>query len=88
MTDSEYPMRINKYLAHQKYCTRRAADELVHKGKVTINGRPAKLGDKVQAGDKVEVFFKPKKYRYYAASTKTATDSSSLRMTAVSPIPF
>ncbi len=59
-------MRINKYLAHQKYCTRRAADELITKRKVLINGRVAVLGDKVVEGDKVEVNFRPKKYRYYA----------------------
>lgn len=33
---------------------------------MTINNRPAKLGDKVNQGDKVEVFFKPRKFRYYA----------------------
>ena len=59
-------MRINKYLAHQKICTRREADTLIEKGKVTINNRPAKLGDKVNQGDKVEVFFKPRKFRYFA----------------------
>lgn len=63
---AEYPMRINKYLAHQKLCTRREADELIEKGKVTINNRPAKLGDKVLETDKVEVFFKPRKFRYFA----------------------
>lgn len=62
----EYPMRINKYLAHQKYCTRRDADVLISAGKVLINGRVAKLGDKVTEGDKVEVRFRPKKYKYYA----------------------
>ena len=59
-------MRINKYLAHQKYCTRRAADDLIKKRKVSINGRVAVLGDKVSEGDKVEVNFRPKKYKYYA----------------------
>ena len=59
-------MRINKYLAMQKYCTRRAADVLVAKGKVLINGRRAVLGDKVMEGDKVEVRFRPQKLHYYA----------------------
>jgi len=66
MNNSEFPMRINKYLAHQKYCTRREADVLIEKGKVLINGRLAKLGDKVQEGDRVEVTFKPRKFKYYA----------------------
>ncbi len=29
MEKSLYPMRINKYLASKKYCTRRVADELI-----------------------------------------------------------
>ena len=62
----EYPMRINKYLASKKYCTRREADELVEKGRVNINGRRAVLGDKVKETDKVEVFYRPKKFRYFA----------------------
>lgn len=61
-----FPMRINKYLAFQKYCTRRAADLLISGGKVLINGKTAVLGDKVNEGDVVEVRFRPKKYRYFA----------------------
>ena len=63
-----YPMRINKYLAHQGLATRRAADELVAKGQVLINKKVAVLGDKVQEGDTVELVGKmtPKKFVYYA----------------------
>lgn len=65
---SEYPMRINKYLAHEGIATRRGADELIAKGKVLINGRIALLGDKVFAVDKVELAgtVTPKDYRYFA----------------------
>lgn len=66
MEKPAYPMRINKYLAMQKYCTRRDADELIQKRKVTINGRIAVLGDKVQESDDVKVTFKPRTYRYFA----------------------
>jgi 23S rRNA pseudouridine2604 synthase len=59
-------MRINKYLAHEQYCTRREADELIQARKVLINGVPAQLGDKVYQSDKVEVRFRPRKYRYFA----------------------
>jgi 23S rRNA pseudouridine2604 synthase len=67
MTD-EYPMRINKYLAHKGIATRRGADELIARGKVLINGRIAVLGDKVTETDSVEVAGapSPKKYVYYA----------------------
>lgn len=50
-----YPMRINKYLAHQGIATRRAADDLITKKKVLLNGRVAVLGDKVNETDKVEL---------------------------------
>lgn len=59
-------MRINKYLAHKNYCTRREADSLIEAGKVLINGKPAKLGDKVQENDKVDVRFRARKHRYFA----------------------
>lgn len=63
---SDYPMRINKYLAHKNLCTRREADTLISAGKVLINGKPAQLGDKVNEKDDVQVRFRAKKYRYYA----------------------
>jgi 23S rRNA pseudouridine2604 synthase len=63
---SEYPMRINKYLAHQGRATRREADTLIEKGKVFINDRAARLGDKVDEGDLVEVRSRAKQYRYFA----------------------
>lgn len=52
---SEYPMRINKYLAREGIATRRAADELIAKKRVLINGRVAVLGDKVSETDNVEL---------------------------------
>lgn len=64
----EYPMRINKYLARQGVATRRAADELVARGQVLLNGKVAVLGDKVHENDNVELAgnTKPKTYRYFA----------------------
>ncbi|MDO8561710.1 MAG: pseudouridine synthase [bacterium] len=61
-----YPVRINKYLASKKYCTRREADEIIKKGKVFINGRLAVLGDKISERDVVEVKWRAKNCRYYA----------------------
>jgi len=61
-----YPMRINKYLAHKQYSTRREADALIAAGKVFINGTQASLGDKVAETDVVDVRFRKKEYRYYA----------------------
>jgi 23S rRNA pseudouridine2604 synthase len=51
----DFPMRINKYLAKLNITTRRGADEMIEKRQVFLNGVIAKLGDKVNEGDNVEV---------------------------------
>jgi 23S rRNA pseudouridine2604 synthase len=61
MEELNFPIRINKYLAAKRSCTRREADELIEKGRVLINGKTAMLGNKVEKGDKVEVRFRVKK---------------------------
>lgn len=67
MDKSEFPMRLNKYLAHKGITTRRDADALIEQGKVIVNGKKATLGDKVGETDKVEVKGqKPQKHFYYA----------------------
>ena len=64
----EYPMRINKYLAHEGIATRRGADELIARGKILINGRVALIGEKVNKDDKVELRGKSsaRRFLYYA----------------------
>ncbi len=47
--------RINKYLSEVGFCSRRRADRLIEKGKVTINGKISELGNKVEEDDQVEV---------------------------------
>ena len=47
--------RINKYLSEVGYCSRREADRLILDGKVTINGKIAEIGTKVEDSDQVEV---------------------------------
>lgn len=64
-------MRINKYLAWKKISTRRGADQLIIDKMVSINGKLAVLGSKVNEGDKVVLKAekdpsKIKKYVYYA----------------------
>lgn len=60
-------IRINKYLADKGFTTRRGADILIAEKKVLINGKIAKLGDRVGADDKVTLKdFENKKYVYYA----------------------
>lgn len=55
------PVRINKYLSEHHYCSRREADRLIESGKVFLNNRPAKLGDKVSEKDVVRVEGRDKK---------------------------
>lgn len=62
----EFPMRINKYLAHQGIASRREADTLVESGKVLINGKKAKNGDQVNETDTVEVVGATKSKSYLA----------------------
>lgn len=59
-------MRINKYLSSLKLATRREADSLIEKGVVFINGRRARLGDKVSKHDEVDVRAAKRSYRYVA----------------------
>ena len=63
---NEYPMRINKFLAHKGLSTRKEADVLIAKGLVIINGKKAVLGQKVAETDSVEVRGKKRTYRYIA----------------------
>ena len=61
-------MRINKYLAQCGVASRRECDRLIAEGKVTVNGRPAGLGDDVNEGDNIKVDGRPvtvKKNEYY-----------------------
>lgn len=62
----DFPIRINKYLAHTGVASRREADELIKAKKVLINGSPAEMGQQVTAEDQVEVVGKTKAKSYYA----------------------
>lgn len=49
-------MRINKFIAHSGYTSRRKADDLIKKGKVKVNGQIiTELGLQVRENDVVEV---------------------------------
>ena len=54
MSPSPQPERLHKYIAGCGYCSRRRAEELIHAGKVTVNGeRVTQLGSKVTPGQDV-----------------------------------
>ncbi|WP_432709258.1 23S rRNA pseudouridine(2604) synthase RluF [Pedobacter sp.] len=52
---SDTNTRLNKYISESGLCSRRAADRYIEQGNVFINGRKAKIGDKVLFGDVVVV---------------------------------
>jgi 23S rRNA pseudouridine2604 synthase len=62
----EFPMRINKYLAHTGVASRREVDDLIAKKKILINGKIAVLGQAVEQSDQVEVVGKTKDKTYLA----------------------
>ena len=63
--------RIQKAMADQGMCSRRAAEQIILEGRVKLNGRPVQLGDKMDiradilSVDGQRVFFDKKKEYYY-----------------------
>lgn len=55
MSEPTDTTRLNKYLALHRGISRRQADDLIEKGKVTINGHLAVIGARVVDGDEVDV---------------------------------
>ena len=47
-------MRINKFLSEAGIVSRRGADKWIEEGRITINGKKAELGSKVEPGDDVQ----------------------------------
>ena len=60
---AENKIRLQKYLAENGIASRRKSEELIERGKVRVNGHPARLGDKVDpkrdlvtvSGERVQV---------------------------------
>ncbi len=76
-------MRINKYISDTGICSRREADQLIEGKRVTINGRPAELGSRVNEGDDVRIDGKPvsekKKHVYIALHKPVGITSTTER---------
>ena len=64
---------LNKYISDTGFCSRREADKYIEECRVTINGKDAFKGNRVQPGDDVRVDGEPlkkKKSRIYIAFNK------------------
>ncbi len=66
LSESFFPMRINKRMKDLGLASRRDADKLIENKKVLINGKTANLGYKVKEEDKIEIVNHENNYKYYA----------------------
>jgi 23S rRNA pseudouridine2604 synthase len=46
---------LNKYIAESGFCSRREADKYIEDCRVTVNGKDANKGNRVEAGDTVKI---------------------------------
>ena len=63
-------IRLQKFFTDAGICSRRAAEKLISEGRVTVNGVPAALGDKVDP-DADEVVFDGRRVEYRAGAEHT-----------------
>ena len=54
-------INLNKYISSTGICSRREAEKLITAGRVTINGKPTQLGNRVFDGDVVKIDGRPLK---------------------------
>jgi len=46
---------LNKYISSSGMCSRREAEKFINEGRVTINGKPTQLGNRVGKKDLVKL---------------------------------
>ncbi len=68
-------IRLQKLIAESGLCSRRKAEEFIEKGKVQVNGRPAKIGDSATYKDNIvvngdKIFLNKKKAKLYIMLNK------------------
>ena len=88
-------IRLNKYIASSGLCSRRAADELIENGNVSVNGKKVtELGYLLNEKDKVFIdgkLIQPKRHEYYRfykpAGYITTSDDEKGRKTIYDVLP-
>lgn len=63
MNTNKDSTNLNKYISSTGVCSRRDAEKLIIEGRVTINGKPTELGNRVFEGDIVKIDGKPLKQK-------------------------
>ena len=66
-------INLNKYISSSGICSRREAEKFINEGRVTLNGKPTQLGNRVAKKDVVKLdgrLVKPKNTTLYIALNK------------------
>lgn len=61
MEQNRESINLNKFISSTGICSRREAEKFIEQGRVTINGKPTQLGNRVFEGDIVKIDGKPLK---------------------------
>lgn len=59
--NNDTSINLNKFISSTGICSRREAERFITEGRVTINGKPTQLGNRVYEGDVVKIDGKPLK---------------------------
>lgn len=55
MSNNQESINLNKFISSTGICSRREAEKFITEGRVTINGKPTQLGNRVFEGDDVRI---------------------------------
>ena len=72
-SNKQATVNLNKYISSSGICSRREAEKFIKEGRVTINGKPTQLGNRVGKKDLVKLdgrVVKPKNNTLYIALNK------------------
>ncbi|MEN8965794.1 MAG: 23S rRNA pseudouridine(2604) synthase RluF [Polaribacter sp.] len=72
-TNNQQSINLNKYISSSGVCSRREAEKFIKEGRVTINGKPTQLGNRVAKKDIVKLdgrLVEPKNKTLYIALNK------------------
>ena len=72
-SNKQATINLNKYISSSGICSRREAEKFINEGRVTINGKPTQLGNRVAKKDVVKLdgrLVTPKNVTIYIALNK------------------
>ena len=72
-SNKQATVNLNKYISSSGICSRREAEKFINEGRVTLNGKPTQLGNRVGKNDLVKLdgrLVKPQNNTLYIALNK------------------